>query len=133
MRQRLLAVARGDEEPDLVVAGALVFSAYTREWLEGDVAVADGRNAGIGSFEGGERIEVAGRPLVPGFVDAHVHPVWAGLHLMRCDLAELGTAPAYLEAIGSYARANRGLPWVLGSGWSMPWVSDIPTAEPMTA
>jgi adenine deaminase len=73
MRQRLLAVARGDEEPDLVVSGARVFSAYTREWLEGDVAVADGRIAGIGSFEGGERIEAAGRPLVPGFVDAHVH------------------------------------------------------------
>jgi len=73
MRQRLLAVARGDAEPDLVVAGARVFSAFTREWLEGDVAVADGRIAGIGEYEGGERIEAAGRPLVPGFVDAHVH------------------------------------------------------------
>ena len=47
-RTRLLAVARGDEEPDLVVSGARVFSAFTREWLEGDVAVADGRIAGIG-------------------------------------------------------------------------------------
>ena len=50
MRQRLLAVARGDAEPDLVVAGARVFSAFTREWLEGDVAVADGRIAGIGAL-----------------------------------------------------------------------------------
>ena len=32
-RVRLLAVARGDAEPDLVIAGARVFSAFTREWL----------------------------------------------------------------------------------------------------
>ena len=49
-RARLLAVARGDAEPDLVVAGARVFSAFTREWLDGDVAVADGRIAGIGAL-----------------------------------------------------------------------------------
>ena len=73
MRERLLAVARGDAEPDLVVEGARVFSAFTREWLAGDVAVADGRIAGIGAYDGGERIDAAGRPLVPGFVDAHVH------------------------------------------------------------
>jgi adenine deaminase len=42
-RARLIAVARGDEPPDLVIAGARVFSAFTREWLEADVAVAEGR------------------------------------------------------------------------------------------
>jgi adenine deaminase len=72
-RSRLLAVARGDAEPDLVVAGARVFSAFTREWLDGDVAVADGRIAGIGRYDGGERIDAAGRRLVPGSIDAHVH------------------------------------------------------------
>jgi adenine deaminase len=72
-RARLIAVARGDAEPDLVIAGARVFSAFTREWLDGDVAVADGRIAGIGRYDGGERIDGAGRFLVPGFIDAHVH------------------------------------------------------------
>jgi len=72
-RARLLAVARGDEEPDLVVAGARVFCAFTREWLAGDVAVADGRIAGVGRYEGGERIDAGGRFLVPGLIDAHVH------------------------------------------------------------
>jgi adenine deaminase len=72
-RAHLIAVARGDAEPDVVIAGARVFSVFTREWLDGDVAVAGGRIAGIGSFDGGERIEAGGRPLVPGFIDAHVH------------------------------------------------------------
>ena len=72
-REHLLAVARGDAEPDLVVTGARVFGAFTREWLEGDVAVSDGRIAGVGRYDGGERVDASGALLVPGFVDAHVH------------------------------------------------------------
>jgi adenine deaminase len=72
-RAHLIAVARGDAEPDLVVAGARVFCAFTREWLDGDVAVAGGRIAGVGAYDGGERIAAGGSPLVPGFIDAHVH------------------------------------------------------------
>src|SRR4051794_802583 len=69
----LLAVARGDRPPDLVIEGARVFSAFTREWLEVDVGVADGRIAGFAPADGGRRIDGRGRHLVPGFVDAHVH------------------------------------------------------------
>jgi adenine deaminase len=72
-RAHLIAVARGDAEPDLVVEGARVFSAFTRDWLDGDVAVAGGRVAGVGRYDGGERVDGAGRFLVPGFIDAHVH------------------------------------------------------------
>jgi adenine deaminase len=72
-RARLIAVARGDERPDTVVEGASVFCAHTREWLTGDVAIADGMVAGIGSYEGGERIDARGKWLVPGFIDAHMH------------------------------------------------------------
>jgi adenine deaminase len=72
-RARLVAVARGDAEPDLVVEGARVFLAHTREWVEGDVAVAEGRFAGIGRHAGGRRFDARGRFLVPGLVDAHMH------------------------------------------------------------
>jgi adenine deaminase len=70
---RLLAVARREAEPDVVVEGARVFCAFTREWLDGDVAIADGRFAGVGVFEGGERIDGTGRWLSAGFLDAHMH------------------------------------------------------------
>lgn len=69
----MIATARGDRPPDLVVEGARVFSAFTSEWLECDVAVADGRVAGLGKFGGGERVDGRGQFLVPGFIDAHVH------------------------------------------------------------
>jgi adenine deaminase len=72
-RSRLIAVARGDAEPDLVIEGGRVFCAFTREWLAGDVAIADGRIAGIGSYAGGARHDASGRFVVPGFIDAHMH------------------------------------------------------------
>ena len=50
-----------------------MFSVFTREWLEGDVAVADGRFAGVGSYVGEETLDARGSMLVPGFIDAHVH------------------------------------------------------------
>lgn len=84
----LLAVARGDAEPDLLIVGARVFSAFTREWLDVDVAVADGRIAALlpRTIDGDRPaaptaepptattvIDATGRFLVPGFVDAHMH------------------------------------------------------------
>jgi adenine deaminase len=70
---RRLAVARGDEPAELVVRGGQVFSVFTREWLEADVAIVDGHVAGLGDYEGEEELDASGRHVVPGFVDAHMH------------------------------------------------------------
>jgi adenine deaminase len=70
---RRLAVARGDEPADLVVRGGRVLSVFTREWLETDVAIADGYVAGLGEYEGREQLDASGRWVVPGFIDAHMH------------------------------------------------------------
>jgi adenine deaminase len=70
---RRLAVARGDEPADTVVRGGHVFCVFTREWLDADVAIADGVIAGVGDYDGREVVDAAGRFVVPGFVDAHMH------------------------------------------------------------
>ena len=68
-----MAVARGDEPADLVLAGGRVLSVFTKEWLDADVAVVDGHVVGLGRYDGRERIDVEGKYLVPGFIDAHMH------------------------------------------------------------
>src|ERR671925_375788 len=70
---RRIAVARGDEPADLVLRGGRVLSVFTREWLETDVAVADGWIAGLGEDDGRgvrpararERARHGRRPLAP--------------------------------------------------------------------
>jgi len=56
-----------------VLSGGHVLSVFTQEWLDVDVAVRDGHVVGLGSYEGHEKIDVAGAYLVPGFIDAHMH------------------------------------------------------------
>jgi adenine deaminase len=73
MNPRWMAVARGDEPADLVLAGGRVLSVFTKEWLEVDVAIAGGHVVGLGRYEGHTRTDVSGAFLVPGFIDAHMH------------------------------------------------------------
>jgi len=73
MNSRWLAVARGDDPADLVLSGGKVFSVFTREWIEADVAIVEGFVAGVGSYRGLERLDMRGAHVVPGFIDAHVH------------------------------------------------------------
>src|SRR5436190_12245191 len=70
---RRLAVARGDEPADVVVRGGRVLSVFTREWLNVDVAIADGWIAGLGDYDGAEIVDASGRYVVPAFIDAHMH------------------------------------------------------------
>jgi hypothetical protein len=89
------------------------------------VAVRGGRIAAVGpearelAGPGTEHIDLAGRLLVPGFQDAHVHAVFGGFELGRCDLSELYGADAYTAAVAEYARAEPELEWITGSGWSL--------------
>ncbi len=69
-----MAVARGDEPADLVISGGRVFSVFTREWLDVDVAITEGHVVGLGRYPKAEtRFDARGSYLVPGFIDAHMH------------------------------------------------------------
>jgi adenine deaminase len=70
---RRLAVARGDEIADVVIEGGKIFSVFTREWLETEIAICDGYVAGLGEYAGKEVVHARGRYVVPGLIDAHMH------------------------------------------------------------
>lgn len=90
------------------------------------VAVRAGRITAVGSAAvrplmtgGTEVIDLRGRLLVPGFQDAHVHPVYGGFQRQRCDLSDTADARDCLHRIGEYVRTHPDVPWILGGGWSM--------------
>jgi adenine deaminase len=69
-----MAVARGDEPADLVVKGGRVLSVFTREWLEADLAIADGHVVAVGpGYQGRETLDATGGWVAPGLIDAHMH------------------------------------------------------------
>ena len=72
-KQRIIAVAAGREKADLVLKNAKYLSVFSNEFLCGDIAVANGLIAGVGKYDGKTEIDVSGKLVLPGFIDAHIH------------------------------------------------------------
>ena len=72
-RARLLAVARGDEPADVVLANGRVLDVFTGDVVEASVALCGDRIAGVGAYRGREVVDLDGAWVLPGLIDAHVH------------------------------------------------------------
>lgn len=72
-KQRIIAVAAGREKADLVLKNAKYLNVFSNEFLCGDIAVANGLIAGVGKYDGETEIDVSGKLVLPGFIDAHIH------------------------------------------------------------
>ncbi|NUR90081.1 MAG: amidohydrolase, partial [Nonomuraea sp.] len=111
---------------DLVFRNGPVHTMEPGAAAASSLAVRQGRIVAVGGAEqligpDTEVVDLAGRAVLPGFQDAHVHPVFAGLTMIRCDLHEAGSAAEALDVIAAYARAHPEEEWISGGGWSMEW------------
>ena len=108
------------DRPDLVFLGATVETMTDDAGPADAVAVRDGRIAFVGSSAdvrpligpGTRVIELDGETLLPGFQDAHVHPIEGGMLSRSCDLHDLADAAAYLDAIAAHATAHPDREWI---------------------
>jgi predicted amidohydrolase YtcJ len=93
-------------------------------------AVGTAGSEAAGKLAGAEPVDLRGGTLLPGFIDAHVHPVFAGDRLCRCNLADAKTAADYAEIIGAYAAIHPEAEWITGGGWSMEaFPGGVPTKD----
>ena len=70
---RLIDVAAGRVPADAVIRNCKVIDVYSGEIVEGDIALCDGKIAGIGRYEGRETVDAQGMYAAPGFIDSHIH------------------------------------------------------------
>ncbi|GAB3940886.1 amidohydrolase [Kribbella albertanoniae] len=116
----------------LFVNGAVFDGTAYRPGLA--VAVKAGRIAAIGpdlgQRNGAEVVDLEGGLLLPGFVDAHIHPVQGGVERAHCDLSPFHGLPSYQEKISQYGAQHPTAPWILGGGWHQP---DFPGGAPNAA
>jgi predicted amidohydrolase YtcJ len=113
---------------DLVLHGGVVFDGEDVLVGASTVAVRAGRIVAVGTRQQVREIvgpagpqtqvvDLAGRVVLPGFVDAHVHPVMAGVERLTCDLTGITGADAILNAVRRYANEKPDAAWILGGGW----------------
>jgi predicted amidohydrolase YtcJ len=130
------------QQAELVFAGGAVYTADAsrRRMVAAEaagggpassVAVVGGRIEAIGNAgdpriqeligPATEVVDLRGRALLPGFQDAHVHPAFAGLTMISCNLMGAATLDDALARIAGYAERHPERAWIAGSGWRMEW------------
>ena len=72
-KQRIIDVAAGRAPADLVLKNATYVNVFSGELEKRDIAVAEGLIVGLGSYSGAEEVDMTGKIVCPGFIDAHIH------------------------------------------------------------
>jgi predicted amidohydrolase YtcJ len=123
-----LAACEISEEPpeaDVVFTGAAVYRVTeTNPWATA-VAITGkrisyvGDDAGAASFIGTNTriVELGGKMLMPGFQDAHVHPVDSGMTFNQCAVFDLPKLEDLLAAIETCVEDRPDAEWIVGAGW----------------
>lgn len=120
---------------DTVLRGGRVFTGNVRAPWAQALAIRDGRLIDVGDTREVELhagpstqvVELAGETVLPGFHDAHLHMVDAGLSSSLCSLYDLTDSAEHLAAVQHYAAAHPERSWIEGGGWSM---DDYPGGRP---
>lgn len=73
MEKRIIEMARGIKKAEKVLKNGFVLNVFTNEWIKQDIAIYQEKIIGIGAYEGEEEINMEGKYIVPGFIDAHLH------------------------------------------------------------
>jgi len=110
---------------DRIFTNAKVYTMNSQQpWAEaiaisGDEIVYVGGNSGALELAGDETVrhDLAGKMLLPGFIDAHMHLVGGGAFAKALSLDTSGTVDEWLRAIADYAQENSDAPLVFGYGF----------------
>ena len=111
---------------DTVLTGGVVWTGVSlnTETIPTAIAIRDGRITAVGTDEeilrlagsGTRRIELGGRRVVPGLMDAHTHFISGGFELAGVQLRDAATPEEFARRIGAFAGAHPG-EWVTGGTW----------------
>lgn len=120
---RAIAAAGKRVPADLVVKNGRILNVFTGDWTRGDIAVTDGMIVGIGAYEGRETVDAAGRVVVPGFIDGHVHiestmllPSEFAKVSLRCGVTAVVTDPHEIANVAG----EDGIRYLLGDAEDVP-------------
>jgi predicted amidohydrolase YtcJ len=139
----LLASARGPGEADDVTltafSGGPILTMDTPGATAGAVVVDGDRIIDVGPAElldrypHAEMVDLAGRTLVPGFIDAHAHLCIAALHPRWADCSSARDQESLHALLAAQAAAEPEVSWVRGVGWSDLENGFVPTRDDLDA
>jgi predicted amidohydrolase YtcJ len=112
---------------ELVLTHAVVYTLDPAQpWAEA-LAIAGGELLAVGSEAEAMRhrgeatrvVDMGGQLVLPGFHDAHVHPVTGGIELAQCSLGGIEALDELRTALRECMALQIGRPWLVGGGWEL--------------
>jgi len=137
----LMACTPQKEDADLILHNGTIYTVAEQFSTAEAVAVKDGRILATGSsqevlkrFHGEEQVDLDGKFLYPGWIDAHCHFAGYGLSLNEVDLAGTTSVEEIIGRIKAHRESHEG-PWITGRGWDQnDWeVKEFPSKEMLDA
>jgi predicted amidohydrolase YtcJ len=141
----LAAFAMASVQADTIIVNANGYTLNAKGDLVQFAALAfddQGKIVAVGSAAevtakapGARQVDVKGKTVLPGLIDAHGHVFGLGQMLTQLDLSQTTSLQGALKAIGDYARVNPGQGWLRGRGWNQEnWkLGRFPTAADVDA
>jgi len=123
------------EKTDLIVHNALIYTVDKDFSIKQALAVRNGKIVAVGStdeifasYEASETLDAEGKPVYPGFIDAHCHFLGYGLTLSRADLVGTKSLEDVIRRVVEFRKAHPDDEWIIGRGWDQnDWdVSEFP-------
>ncbi|WP_416307302.1 amidohydrolase [Neptunicella sp. SCSIO 80796] len=89
-----------------------------------------GDNAIQQRYPDAKQVDLKGKSILPGLIDAHAHFMGLGYSLLEADVRDIRSKLATVKAVASFAKQNPDLDWVRGGGWNQVlWPeNDFPNA-----
>ena len=136
-------VAQAAGTADYLLTNGYIYTVNPEQPWADSLAINGSRISYVGNKEDAEKlvdhrtqvVDLQGKMLLPGFQDAHIHPISAELRQNQLSLYSLKGRQSYIKALDDYARANPDISWIQGAGWSHEYFSDDnpPTREQLDA
>jgi len=123
-KKKLLKQARGIEKAEKVFKNALVVDVFNEKLKQTDIAAAEGIIIGTGNYEGQEEIDMSGKIIVPGLIDAHLHleSSMTNVDEFAREIIPRGTTTIVADPheIANVAGIT-GIKYLLEAGRTQPW------------
>jgi predicted amidohydrolase YtcJ len=122
---------------DLILYNGLIYTVDESFNVAEAVAVRDGIIKSVGTtqdilddYEATQKIDLKGKPVYPGFIDAHCHFFGYGIDKLKCDLYKTTSYDDVINRVSEFAKTNKS-EWILGRGWDQnDWtVKEFPSND----
>ncbi|GEO04704.1 amidohydrolase [Adhaeribacter aerolatus] len=124
---------RQPEPADLIIYNARVYTADNDSTVAEAFAVKDGKFLEVGGssfirtkYKGQQELDLKGKPVYPGFIDAHAHFYGYAQNLRQVDLVGTKSFREVIQRLETHRKKHPDTPWLLGRGWDQ---NDWPEKE----